>query len=85
MDTINKITTAIPVIIIRFYQLFISPVTQSSCRHITSCSEYVIEALREHGLLIGFYYGIKRIFSCLHDGFSGYDPVPKFELKKYEQ
>ena len=85
MDTINKVTTAIPVIIIRLYQLIVSPVTQSSCRHIPSCSEYAMEALKEHGLLVGLYYSVKRIFSCRPGGSSGYHPVPKKEQKKYEQ
>ncbi|MBT3549460.1 MAG: membrane protein insertion efficiency factor YidD [Gammaproteobacteria bacterium] len=77
METINKIITAIPIIIIRFYQLFISPITQSSCRHIPTCSEYTIEALRVHGLLKGLYYSITRLVSCRPGGSSGYDPVPK--------
>ncbi len=84
METINKITTAIPIIIIRFYQLVISPITQSGCRHIPSCSEYAIESFREHGLLMGIYYTSRRLISCRPGGSHGYDPVPKREQKAHE-
>ena len=84
METINKITTAIPIIIIRFYQIFISPMLQSNCRHIPTCSEYTLEALKEHGFLRGFYYSGKRLISCRPGGGHGYDHVPKPEPKKYE-
>lgn len=85
METINKFITAIPIIAIRFYQLFISPITQSSCRHIPTCSEYAVEALREHGLVKGAYYSIRRLISCRPGGSSGYDPVPKNYHKTHEQ
>ena len=84
METINKITTAIPIIIIRCYQIFISPMLQSSCRHIPTCSEYTLEALKEHGLLRGFYYAGKRLINCRPGGSHGYDPVPKFRSKTNE-
>ncbi len=84
METINKITTAIPVIIIRFYQIFISPMFQSNCRHIPTCSEYALEALKEHGLLRGFYYSAKRLLNCRPGGSYGYDPIPKTGSKTHE-
>ena len=84
METINKITTAIPIIIIRCYQIFISPMLQLNCRHIPTCSEYTLEALKEHGLLRGLYYGAKRLISCRPGGSHGYDPIPKLESKTHE-
>ena len=84
METIIKITTAIPVIIIRCYQMFISPMLQPSCRHIPTCSEYALGVFREHGFLKGFYYAGKRLISCRPGGTQGYDPVPKIEPKEHE-
>jgi putative membrane protein insertion efficiency factor len=62
---------------IRFYQLVISPMTPSSCRHIPSCSQYSIEAIKEWGVLKGFVLSCKRISRCHPKGTFGFDPVPK--------
>lgn len=65
------------VVLVRFYQLVISPLTPATCRFSPTCSSYMIEALRTHGLFYGGYLGIKRIISCNPWGRSGYDPVPE--------
>ncbi|HEX8562842.1 MAG TPA: membrane protein insertion efficiency factor YidD [Flavobacterium sp.] len=64
------------VFLIRFYQLFISPLLPSSCRFQPTCSAYFIDALKIHGLLFGTWLGVRRILSCHPWGRSGYDPVP---------
>lgn len=53
----------------------------SSCRHIPTCSNYAIEALKTYGTFKGSYLAIKRIFKCNPWGTSGYDPVPHKENK----
>lgn len=63
-------------LLIRFYQIVISPVLPASCRYAPTCSHYTLEALKKHGLFKGGYLGIKRILSCNPWGGSGYDPVP---------
>ncbi|MBT1708037.1 membrane protein insertion efficiency factor YidD [Fulvivirgaceae bacterium PWU5] len=62
---------------IRFYQLFISPLLGSNCRHTPTCSQYAIEAIREWGVLKGMWLGLRRIVRCHPWGTSGYDPVPR--------
>jgi uncharacterized protein len=62
---------------IRFYQLAISPLLGSNCRHSPSCSQYTIEAIQEWGILKGSWLGLRRISRCHPWGTSGYDPVPK--------
>ncbi|CAA0146495.1 membrane protein insertion efficiency factor YidD [Tenacibaculum maritimum] len=69
------------ILLVRFYQLAISPFTPATCRYTPTCSSYAIEALKEYGLLYGGWLAIKRIFSCHPWGGSGYDPVPKKEKK----
>ncbi len=64
------------VLLIRFYQMFISPILPPSCRYTPTCSAYTLEALKKYGLLKGGYLGLKRILSCHPWGGSGYDPVP---------
>ena len=65
------------ILLVRFYQVAISPYMPSSCRYSPTCSHYTIEALNKHGLLKGSWFAIKRISSCHPWGGSGYDPVPE--------
>jgi len=64
------------IIVIKIYQLLISPLIPSSCRYTPTCSHYTIEALKKHGLFKGGWLGIKRISKCHPWGGSGHDPVP---------
>ena len=61
--------------LIRFYQLFISPLFPPTCRFYPTCSQYAIEAIQKKGALRGGWLAVKRIAKChpFHSG--GYDPV----------
>ncbi len=74
--TLRQILIAIPLLLIRFYQKFISPYLPSSCRYTPTCSQYAVEALRKHGLFKGGWLAFRRILRCNPWGGSGYDPVP---------
>ncbi len=85
----TKIIIFINVYIIRFYKYFISPFFGNRCRYFPTCSEYHIESLKNHGLLKGSIFSIKRILSChpikFLGGGSGLDLVPdkkEFTKKK---
>ncbi len=59
------------------YQRFLSPLkAQPTCRFYPSCSQYALEAVREHGAVVGAWLAVKRVSKChpLHPG--GLDPVP---------
>ena len=64
------------IIIIRAYQIIISPFKPNCCRFYPSCSNYCIEAVTQHGILRGLWYGLRRIISCNPYNLGGYDPVP---------
>jgi len=64
------------VLLVKFYQIIISPLMPATCRFTPTCSHYTLEALQKHGLFYGGYLGAKRILSCHPWGRSGYDPVP---------
>jgi putative membrane protein insertion efficiency factor len=66
----------IAIIPIRIYQYIISPLLPTSCRHVPSCSQYAIEALKVHGIFRGTYLAAHRILRCHPWGSHGYDPVP---------
>lgn len=71
------------ILIIRFYQKFISPLKPPSCRFHPTCSQYGIEAISRFGAIKGGYLTIRRILKChpFHKG--GWDPVPeKWPSKK---
>jgi len=64
------------ILIIKLYQLVISPLFPSSCRYSPTCSHYAEEALNKYGLIKGGWLGVKRILRCHPWGSSGFDPVP---------
>ncbi|MGB0881947.1 MAG: membrane protein insertion efficiency factor YidD [Vicingaceae bacterium] len=64
------------ILLIRFYQLSISPILGQNCRYTPTCSQYSIIAIKKHGPFYGGWLAIKRIFSCHPWGRHGHDPVP---------
>jgi putative membrane protein insertion efficiency factor len=62
-------------LIIKFYQLCISPYLGSHCRFYPTCSAYSYQAIEKFGIFKGLWLSLKRILKCnpLHPG--GYDPV----------
>jgi uncharacterized protein len=68
----NKLALAL----IKFYQIFLSPVLGPACRFIPTCSEYAYQAIAAHGLLRGGLMAMKRILRCHPFGPGGFDPVP---------
>lgn len=76
MEQLKKILIFPIVVLIRFYQVCISPFTPASCRFTPTCSHYTLEALKKHGLFKGGWLSLKRIASCHPWGKSGYDPIP---------
>ena len=78
---ILRILVLIPVYI---YRWVISPITPAACRHVPTCSEYMMEAVKTHGPERGFLLGLNRISRCHPWGTHGFDPVPKVIVKKYK-
>lgn len=82
-NLLNKVLVAIRktaiapfILLIRFYQVCISPLKPPSCRFTPTCSQYALEAFRKHGPFKGLYLAVRRILRCHPWGGSGYDPVP---------
>jgi uncharacterized protein len=68
--------TNVALLIIRAYQVLISPLFPSSCRFAPTCSQYAAEALSRHGFWRGLGLTLRRLARChpFHPG--GWDPVP---------
>jgi len=65
---------AIAILIVRSYQLLLSPLLGRTCRFHPSCSQYFILAVRRHGLCLGGWRGLCRILRCHPWNPGGYDP-----------
>jgi putative membrane protein insertion efficiency factor len=63
-------------LLLRAYQLGISPFLGQNCRFYPSCSEYATQAIRSHGPAKGSLLTARRLCKChpWHPG--GFDPVP---------
>ena len=63
------------------YQENVSPVVHrffpGGCKFVPSCSQYLIEAIEMHGVVVGLFYGIKRLLRCWPFVKGGFDPVPE--------
>ena len=63
-------------LLIRIYQIALSPVLGPACRFEPTCSEYAYQAIASHGWVQGSRLAIKRILRCHPFNPGGYDPVP---------
>ncbi len=64
------------VLMVRGYQVTLSPLLPSACRYQPTCSNYTIEAIERYGALRGAWMGARRILRCHPFARGGFDPVP---------
>lgn len=76
MEKIVQIPAKLLILLIRVYQVTLSPFIGRQCRYVPTCSNYGIEAIKKYGAVKGGWLTVKRILSCNPWGGSGYDPVP---------
>lgn len=71
--------TKIIILLIRFYQLFISPIIGGfyKCKFQPRCSDYSIEVFKTFGILKGSYLTFRRIIRCHPFTKGGLDLPPK--------
>lgn len=62
------------VLMVRFYQVCLSPLLGPNCRFTPTCSTYFIESVQRYGAVRGSLRGVRRILKChpFHPG--GVDP-----------
>lgn len=81
LDIIRIIGTPIRLVLIGFvylYKFVLSPVLPNSCIYTPSCSQYTVDALKKHGILLGLILSVTRISRCTGGLFTGgKDPVPE--------
>ena len=78
----------IVLVLIKFYNYFISPILGVKCRFLPTCSEYCHESLQKHGLIKGILYSLKRISKChpfkILGAKDGIDLVPEKNINTKE-
>ena len=70
------IARQILIMLVRSYQVVLSPLLPAACRYYPTCSAYAVEALERHGAVRGTWLTVKRIARCHPLRAGGYDPVP---------
>jgi putative membrane protein insertion efficiency factor len=72
----KNFVASVVILVIRLYQILISPLLAPTCRFAPSCSQYAIDAVRQRGVVRGGLLALRRLSKChpLHEG--GFDPVP---------
>ena len=87
LSILRIIGTPIRFLLIGFvylYKFVISPILPNSCIYAPSCSQYTVEALKKHGILLGIVLSLARISRCAGGLFTGgNDPVPEHFSFRY--
>ncbi|WP_366451365.1 membrane protein insertion efficiency factor YidD [Cellulomonas sp.] len=63
-------------VLIRGYQLLISPMRPQTCRYYPSCSQYAVIAITRHGAIRGTGLAAWRLLRCNPWSAGGVDDVP---------
>jgi uncharacterized protein len=69
-------TAKLLILVVRAYQVVLSPFLGGGCRFLPSCSAYAIEAIGSHGAWRGSLLTLRRLSRCHPLGRAGVDPVP---------
>lgn len=77
LSLLNNLCSYIAVLLIKLYQLLLSPYLGRSCRFAPTCSQYAINSFKNFNFIMAFYLTIKRLLKCHPLGSHGYDPVPQ--------
>jgi putative membrane protein insertion efficiency factor len=76
MRSLLKILSVPLILLVKLYQVILSPMLGPKCRYTPTCSTYAIQALQKYGAWKGSWLAIKRLSRCHPWGGQGYDPVP---------
>ena len=74
---VDALAVAMALALLRGYKAVLSPFFAGHCRFQPSCSDYMAQSLRTHGVLAGGWLGVKRLSRCRPLGGHGIDPVPQ--------
>ena len=67
----DKLITSFFILLIKIYQIFLSPFLGKNCRFNPTCSVYATQAITKYGIIKGSYLSVRRLIRC--HPFSKYD------------
>lgn len=76
VDGISLLFKRLLMLLVRFYQIALSPLMANHCRFEPTCSRYALIALERHGPIKGSWLALTRIVRCRPGVLGGWDPVP---------
>src|SRR3954453_13522067 len=71
-----RVPVLVLTLLVRGYQLFVSPLLGPRCRFYPSCSAYALTALQRHGAVRGTWLTVCRLARCHPWNPGGVDHVP---------
>ena len=77
MQWLSNLLKRVLLVLVRVYQLAISPLMANHCRFEPTCSRYAQIAIERHGVFKGSWLAMRRISRCRPGVPGGWDPVPE--------
>ncbi len=77
LGRLSRAAIVLPLLLIKIYQLTLSPYIGQCCRFTPSCSRYAAEAYKVWGVWRGTILTVYRLLRCQPFCRGGYDPVPQ--------
>lgn len=77
LDALLLIPRNVAVAILIVYRRVISPLYGDVCRYYPSCSSYTLQSIQRFGLLIGVFFGARRLLRCHPWAEGGFDEIPE--------
>lgn len=72
---VDRLASAAIQWLVVLYRASLGAVLGGHCRHVPSCSQYLLDAVEKYGPWRGAWRGIKRIARCHPLGTHGHDPA----------
>ena len=76
IDFLLRLPQRLLMALVQFYRLLLKPWLGNACRFEPTCSAYALQALQQHGAVVGATLSAGRILRCNPWCDGGCDPVP---------
>ncbi len=83
MSAVRRFAVQFLLLLLRIYQVHLSPLMPVGCKFYPPCSRYAYEAIERHGARRGLWLAAKRLLRCRPFTPGGFDPVPDVETEAF--